>query len=485
MKMLFRWVFLALTLFVSGQVSIASTAAGYRYTVVNAGKISFVVPLEGLDAGNIQGFGHVATSGVVFDNAGWNFGDGNLTTIQFCAFPATGPVSCVNLTKTVSQGEELVFSAADPSFVPGASGNICIRRTTDLAGQNLVAGPDGFLCLNPGYRDLSFGVKADASSSVVTLTTDDHFTVADDAGGNIVVSLPAVFGRYFPAMLSGQEFMVRATSVDVMSFKLYAEDTGWATSPWSGVLTKDNTLVFPGPTVGHAFGIAFTYVDTSGGFFVADPRVPAWAAGGKLFPVELMVGGEDQYHGFVARGAADALAVRLEMLNNPVTLKIGDAPNLVWYWTPATKCTASGTLPGWSGVKAAGGAETLPAVALPGTYQAVLTCSQMTTGGHAVYGVSTVTMTVADVPAPQPALLTSRTDSYTFVAERAVPVGTVVGFAWSLHDWTCVLYQGSSPLSTPDNWISLVITQAGTYTLSCTDKLKRTGTSTVQVSLAQ
>lgn len=159
----------------------------------------------------------------------------------------------------------------------------------------------------------------------------------------------------------------------------------------------------------------------------------------------------------------------------PSSISQGQTVTLSWTAYDSTGCSASGTLPGWSGSKNASGTQSLQ-VNSAGTFQATLTCSG-TSGSPAS---RTVGITVNATPAVQitsfsASPLTFSAGQSTTLSWSASNASTCSG-SGSLPNWP-----GSKSLSGSQN---VVVSTPGTFDaiLTCTDAASRTDSETLTIA---
>ena len=161
---------------------------------------------------------------------------------------------------------------------------------------------------------------------------------------------------------------------------------------------------------------------------------------------------------------------------SPDAFSEGYSTVLSWASSEATACSASGTLPGWSGAKSTNGNQTIR-VTVAGTYSALLNC----TGGGGQSANRSLSITVNVSPA---VLLNSFTANPSPVDEDKPTT-----LAWDSSNAISCMGSGSLPgwagNKVLDGSQTITVADSGEYqaTLTCRDILDRTASQTISITV--
>jgi RHS repeat-associated protein len=159
----------------------------------------------------------------------------------------------------------------------------------------------------------------------------------------------------------------------------------------------------------------------------------------------------------------------------PSVITQAQATTITWA-AEAVQCSASGSLPGWTGAKATSGSEALSTLST-GTFEAVLTCSDQYTGSTS----AAVAVTVQ--PAPVVVI-----DAFS-ASPTEINEGESTSLAWTTSNAVTCLASGTLPgwagNKPVDGNQTLGQDNAGDYTatLTCRDVLNRTASQTINVKV--
>lgn len=191
---------------------------------------------------------------------------------------------------------------------------------------------------------------------------------------------------------------------------------------------------------------------------------------------------EDQFGNIATRSVSvtvrpsSGTAVISNFAANPTTFFVGESTTLTWSSTGTVGCTASGTLPGWTGAKSVSGFQGLT-VNTAGSYTAQLTCTDSN-------GLSAARSLSINVQIPPPVAITSFTATPSTINEnesttlkwtttRAVSCSAT----GQLPGWP-----GNKPINASQ---TLYQESPGDFTarLTCQDAYNRTVTQTLRVTV--